>query len=588
MSVLSVLGVSLMTLLRPWPLKMVFDYILLPGRGSSQTGPLSRLAGWDPMTILAVAAGSVLALAVIKGLLTYSHSVLSKIVGHRLVADVRLRLFSHVQRLPQSYHDYRETGELMTRMTGDITLLQDLLVSTIITLGSHVVLIAGMLAVMFWLDWQLGLVALLVLPFFTVAAFRFSGQIKTSARRQREMYGKIVASVQESFAGIAQVKSFGQEKSREKLIGRSMGRDVKANVKTTRLAANYSRVVELINAVGTCLVLWLGVKKALAGLITPGDLLIFLAYLRGIYRPLQSVARLSTRVAKATVRGEKIMEIFDMVTEVQDPADAVSAAGVRGDIRFERVRFSYVDGRPVLDELSCRIPQGKTTLIIGETGAGKSTIAKLILRLYEPESGTVYLDDRDIAQYRIKSLRKRITPLTQETFLFRATIGENIAFGKRHATQQEIKEAAHLAGANEFIESLPEGYDTLVGESGLTLSGGQRQRISFARAALRKSPMMIFDEPATGLDVHAEREAKEVLKVLSEDRTLVIITHRLHFLEQADWVIFVRDGRAEQEGDPEDLIAHKGEFFEFVTRARGEAEVEAWLNDAFPKAGNRD
>jgi ABC-type multidrug transport system fused ATPase/permease subunit len=359
-------------------------------------------------------------------------------------------------------------------------------------------------------------------------------------------------------------------------------------VKTTKLAANYSRVVELINAVGTCLVLWLGVKKALVGLISPGDLLIFLAYLRGIYRPLQSVARLSTRVAKATVRGEKIMEILDLETEAHDREDAVSAKEVRGEIRFEHVGFSYVDDHPVLDDLSCRIPEGKTTLIVGATGAGKSTIAKLILRLYEPGSGTIHLDGRDITQYRIKSLRKRITPLTQETFLFRATIGENIAFGRRRATQHEVETAATLVGADDFIRRLPEGYETLVGEGGLTLSGGQRQRISFARAALRSSPIMIFDEPATGLDVHAEREAKEVLRTLGTGRTLIMITHRLHFLDQADWVVFIRDGRLVEEGTPDALVTARGEFFEFVNRGQDQAEVDAWLNGIFPKTGNRE
>jgi ABC-type multidrug transport system fused ATPase/permease subunit len=208
--------------------------------------------------------------------------------------------------------------------------------------------------------------------------------------------------------------------------------------------------------------------------------------------------------------------------------------------------------------------------------------------LYEPGSGTIHLDGRDITQYRIKSLRKRITPLTQETFLFRATIGENIAFGRRRATQHEVETAATLVGADDFIRRLPEGYETLVGEGGLTLSGGQRQRISFARAALRSSPIMIFDEPATGLDVHAEREAKEVLRTLGTGRTLIMITHRLHFLDQADWVVFIRDGRLVEEGTPDALVTARGEFFEFVNRGQDQAEVDAWLNGIFPKTGNRE
>jgi ABC-type multidrug transport system fused ATPase/permease subunit len=577
-STLSIFGVALVTLLQPWPLKIVFDFILMPERAGSSAGPLAPLASLAPMTILWMAAAAVLVLAVLKGLFNYSHNVFSKVVSHKLIAEIRLRLFSHVQRLPQSYHDYRETGELMTRMTGDLTLLVDLLVTTIITLSSQLLLVLGMLAVMFWLDWALALLTLAVLPFFVLAAFKFSGRIKSSARRQREMYGKIVASVQESFAGIQHIKGFGQERTRERLIGKSIDRDVQANVKTTKLAANYARTVELINAVGTGLVLLFGTLRAISGTISPGDLLIFLAYMRGMYRPLQQVAKLTTKVAKATARGEMIMELLDMKAEVDDREDAISARDIVGDIRFENVRFSYVTGRQVLTDFSCRIPSSKTTAIVGPTGAGKSTIAKLILRLYEPNDGMVYVDGHNIADYRIKSLRKRVTPLAQEAFLFRTGIGENIAFGKRRASQEEIEAAAQLAGAHEFITSLPDGYDTLVGEGGLTLSGGQRQRISFARAALRESPIMIFDEPATGLDVHAEQAAKEVLGKFRIGRSLIIITHRLHFLDLVDWVVFIVDGRVMEEGTLADLIAHRGPFHSFVTNADPAGKSLRWLD----------
>jgi len=574
LSAASLLGGALLTLAQPWPLKVVFDYALATHQKSAAKGILAPLAGWDPMLLVAAAAGAVLAVAALRGLLNYSESILTKTVGHRLVAAIRLQLFSHVQRLPQSYHDYRETGDLMTRMTGDIGLLEDLLTGTLIELGSQVILIVGMFAIMFWLDWQLALITLAVTPFFLLAAFRFSMRLKKSARRQREVYGKIVASVQESFAGISQVKSFGQEKQREKLIGKSMDRDVKANLKTTKLAANYARLVEIITAVGTCLVLWMGAKKAIAGTISAGDLLVFLAYVRGVYRPVQNIARLSTRMAKATVRGEKIMEILELQPEVMDHPDAISASGISGEFHFDRVNFSYTGERPILRDFSCHIPAGRTTLIIGHTGAGKSTLAKLILRLYDPQSGRIVLDGEHLSRYSIRSLRKRITPLAQETFLFRTTLAENIAFGRKRATADEIAEAARMAGIDKFIAQLPQGYDTLVGEGGMTLSGGQRQCISFARAALRRSPVMIFDEPATGLDVHAEREAKKVLGRLRKGRTLIIITHRLHFLDLADWAILIRDGQMQEEGAPGELRQRGGAFFEFVSRQREIPEAD--------------
>ncbi len=568
LAVLSMVGIAVTTLLRPWPLKVVFDYILLPVDAALKTSFLSFLENWEPIQILVLAAGSVLTLAVLKGVFNYSYHVLSQTVGHRLVAEIRLRLFSHVQRLPLSYHDYRETGDLMTSMTGDISLVQDLLVSTVITLGTQIFLLGTMLAIMFVLNWQLALVVAAMLPFFILAAFRFSVRIRNQARKQREAYGKIVASVQESFAGISQVKSYAQEKEREKLIGKSASKDVSANVKTTRLTANYERVVEIINALGICLVLWLGVREVLAAQISAGDLLVFLAYLQGIYRPLKGIADLTGRIAKATVRGDKLVELMEIKPEVEEIEQGLSAKGIKGAIRFEKVNFSYVNDVSILRNFSCSIPSQKTTLILGPTGSGKSTVAKLILRLYETKSGEIYLDNRNIKDYRIRSIRKHITPLSQETFLFRMSIGENIGFGKRKATQEEIEQAARLVGADEFIGNLPEGYNTLVGEGGATLSGGQRQRISFARAALRQSPVMIFDEPATGLDVHAEKEAKDLLSRFRLDKTVLIITHRLHFLDLADWVVFLRDGMVVEEGTPEELLRSEGQFHEFFTKGK--------------------
>jgi ATP-binding cassette subfamily B protein len=427
-------------------------------------------------------------------------------------------------------------------------------------------IIIGMLVVVFMLDWQLALVIVAIVPFFALAAFKFSAKIKSAADSQREKYGRLVASMEETLTGIGQVKVFTQEKEREKLIGKSISRDYKAGLKATRLSAKFERIVDIISAFGTALVLLFGAHKALTGAISPGDLIIFVSYLRGIYRPIRTVANLSARTAKAIVRGEKIMEILEIEPEVKDRDDAITAKNVRGEIKFEDVYFAYVENNFVLNGLSIHMPADKTTVIIGPTGAGKSTIAKLLLRLYEPQKGTIYIDGRDIGEYKIHSLRKRITSLTQEVFLFRTTLAENIAFGKRHAAMEEIIEAARIAGADSFIGKFPDGYETLVGEGGLTLSGGQRQRISFARAALRNSPVMIFDEPATGLDIHAEKEAKDALRRMKKDHTIFIITHRLNFLDLADWAVFIRDGRLVEQGDPGQLIEKRGEFYNFVSR----------------------
>lgn len=563
LSTLALLGMSAVTLLRPWPLKIIFDYVLLPDR-ASDISFLTPLTTWDPMTVILTAAGAILAMAVISSSLEYLQSIWAKTVGHAVLAAIRLQLFSHVQRLPQSYHDYRETGEIITRLTGDINLLQDLMVETLIRLIGQFVLIFGMLTVAFFLDWQLALLILAVMPLFVIAAFRFSGRIKSAANRQREKYGKMVASMEESITGISQIKAFAQEKIREKLLGKSISSDLRANLRTTKLAANYARVVEIVTAIGTAIVLLIGARKALAGTISPGDLIIFVAYLRGIYRPIRKVADLSARTSKAIVRGEKIMEILEIKPEVEDHPGAKSAKRIKGNIKFEDVYFAYINGNEVLKGMNLTIPAGKTTVLIGSTGAGKSTIAKLLLRLYEIQGGAIYIDERDIGEYRIRSLRKRVTSLTQDSFLFRTTIEENISFGKSGATDEEIKEAARLVGAEGFIEKFSEGYETMVGEGGVTLSGGQRQRISFARAAMKNSPIMIFDEPATGLDIYAEKEAMEALRGLKQNRTLLIITHRLNFLEIADWTVYIEDGRLVEQGPVEELLKRRGEFYLYV------------------------
>jgi len=576
-SALASFGVSLTALLAPWPLKIVFDYVLAPPKGAHPEWFSRWLVGIDPGWILAGAAVSVLAFTAINGALSYTATILSQVTGHQVVAAIRARLFAHTQRLPQSWHDYRETGDVMARLTGDVQLVEELLVDSVVTFASQAFLMLGMLGIMFWLDPLLGLASISIAPLFVIAAFSFSGRIKSAARKQRTTYGKIVDSIQETLVGIAHVKSFGQEEAREEVFSRSTDRDVRTNIRTTRLEAKYQRTVEMLNALGTCLVLGLGAMRVRDGVMTPGDLLIYLSYLRRLYRPLQRVARASTRSAKATVRGEKILEVFALPTEPNDPAEEIPEAMVQGEVRFENVTFSYRGDASVLYDVSCSMPSGKTTLVLGATGAGKSTMAKLLLRFYEPASGRILLDGKGIRSFPISQLRQLVTPLSQDAFLFRTTIAENIAFGRRHATREEIEAAAAFVGADAFVRRLPDGYDTLVGEGGLTLSGGQRQWITFARAALRQSPVMVFDEPATGLDVHAEAETKGVLKKLGRGRTMIVITHRLGFLDLADWVIFLCDGRVSEEGTLEESVERRGELYDYLARGREHLAALRWL-----------
>lgn len=558
------LGMALVEMARPWPLKFVFDYILLPGRTGQTDFIDSIVSGWSVGAILGLASAGLLLIAVLSGLFNYGQTMLLGAVGHKVVGGIRLQLFSHIQRLPQSYHDQRETGDLMMRITGDLNLLKELLVSILMTLGSRVVIVIGMLSAMFWMDATLTLIALSVVPALLIANTHFSSRIKNESRRQRQREGLMADAVHESMTGIGLTKVFAQEKKQEKRFSKGVDSDVRAGLRIRRLEATFSRTVEVIVALGMCLVLWFGVQRALVHELSAGDLLIFISYMRQLYRPVRDTARLSTRTAKAVVSAQRVIEVLEMKAPVDDDPSGIVASNLTGDIRFDHVSFAYREKHPVLMDVSCVIPPGKTTVIIGPSGSGKSTIAKLILRLYEPTSGAIAIDGRDCREYRVRSLRKQITSLTQDITMFHTSIRENIAFARPDATFEDITGAAKKVGAHDFIESLPDGYDTVVGEGGLTLSGGQRQRVAFARAALRDSRIMLFDEPATGLDAGAEQAAKEALASLRDGRTLVIITHRLNFLDLSDHAILIRDGKIVDEGMTTALLAQDGPFREYV------------------------
>jgi ATP-binding cassette subfamily B protein len=371
------------------------------------------------------------------------------------------------------------------------------------------------------------------------------------------------ATVHDGLSGVTLARIFGREGRYETLLGQSISSHVRAGLKATRLEAAYSRTVDMITSVGTTLVLILGVHEVWRGALSPGDLLIFFSYLRTAYKPVRDVADVSARLAKATACGERIREILDMPVAGVDKPGAISARGLRGEIRFRGLSFAYRPGEAVLRGLDLLIPAGRTTALVGPNGAGKSTIGKLLLRLYEPEAGEILVDGCPIRDYRVRSLRDQISVLAQESFLLRMSVRENIAFSRPGAAFEEIVAAARWVGAHEFIERLPEGYDTLVGESGQTLSGGQRQRIAFARAALRDARILIFDEPASGLDPESERAARQALAAIKENRTVLLITHRLGLLDLADQLAFIEGGRLVEAGVLADLLAQGERFSAF-------------------------
>lgn len=549
------LGGAAAELLRPWPIKLIFDGILAPQAKAGFLDHLALPGGRPTSTFLAAIALSILLIAILAGLFRYGEAYLTASVGQIVVAAIRRQLYSHIQRLSRSFHDAHHSGDLLMRLTGDIGMLRDMMVGSVLFVSEHLLVLLGMVAIMFWMDPQLTLVALGILPFLALVALRFSGQIKTATKKQRRKESQIAGVISETISAIAVVQAFARERYEDERFSGQDKASLKAGLKATRIEANLNRFVEIILAVGTCGVLWLGVKRVLAGILTPGDLLVFTAYLAGMYKPIRRLAHLTSRIAKATVCGERIISILETEPEIKDAPDAIAAPPFRGEISYEDVDFWYHPTERILNGVSLTVKPGEIAALVGPSGVGKSTIANLLLRFYDPQKGRILIDGTDIRGYTLASLRDQVAVVLQEAVLFSTTIRDNIAYGKLDATMEEIVAAAKAANAHDFIVQLEKGYNTIIGERGSTLSGGQRQRVAIARAIIRNTPILILDEPMVGLDVESQEKVREALRRLMAGKTCLLITHDLQAVAEADLVLVLEEGRIIEQGSHQDLVA---------------------------------
>ena len=559
-------GVIAMDLIAPWPLKIIFDHVLLGHPVPAAWGPLHGLLALGTWPALVAMASAIAAIALLAGAFSYLQLFTTAKIGYSITYRLRSLLFSHLQRLSLAFHHRSRTGELLTKVAADTNQLRDVFADWALTFAANLLTVTAMLAVMFWLDWQLAaVVAATLLPLMLVIAV-LNKRVKSSVRDQRLFEGRMSSRLNEVLSTIALVQAFGRQQHEEGRFQSEIEANYSSGIRSARATGAITKAIAVVSAAGTAGAVLLGAQQVLAGRLTPGELLIFLAYVTSLYKPVRDLGKLSAKFSRAGVSAQRVNEILATEPDIEDAPDAIELGRPAGEIVFEDVCFGYAPGRPVLDHVSLRIAAGERVAVVGPSGAGKSTLLSLLLRLYEPDSGRILIDGIDIRRLKRESLRCAIGIVPQDNMLFAVSVRENIAYGFPQASFEAVQQAAQDARAHEFIVDLAQGYDTEIGERGGSLSGGQRQRLCLARALVKQPAILVMDEPTSAIDAVSARLIHEAVARVHRDRTLIVISHEYTDMARYDRLLVLANGRLVESGSHAHLMQARGTYLALVER----------------------